>query len=88
VTYVTGSISLCELLLLEEPSLRGSTDEEVIMGASDKFTREVTSRGLSSTAVLIMGYRNEFTRGVLMASGSLIAVGILALFVGFGASVF
>jgi hypothetical protein len=58
------------------------------MGASDKFTREVTSRGLSSTAVLIMGYRNEFTRGVLMASGSLIAVGILALFVGFGASVF
>jgi hypothetical protein len=58
------------------------------MGASDKFTREVTSRDLSSTAVLIMGYRNEFTRGVLMASGSLIAVGILALFVGFGASVF
>jgi hypothetical protein len=58
------------------------------MGASDKFTREVTSRGLSSTAVLIMGYRNEFTRGVLTASGSLIAVGILALFVAFGVSLF
>jgi hypothetical protein len=35
------------------------------MGAPAKFTREVTSRGLSSTAVLIMGYRNEFTRGIL-----------------------
>jgi hypothetical protein len=33
------------------------------MGASDKFTREVTSRGLSSTAPLVMGYRNEFTKG-------------------------
>ena len=49
------------------------------MGASAKFNGEVTSRGLSSTAVLITGYRHEFTRGVLRALGSLILVGILAL---------
>jgi hypothetical protein len=36
------------------------------------------TRGPSSTALLIMGYRNEFTRGVLTASGSIIVVGILA----------
>jgi threonine/homoserine/homoserine lactone efflux protein len=58
------------------------------MGASTKFTGgEVTSRGLSSTAVLITGYRNEFTRGVLTALGSLVVVGILALLVTFGVSV-
>jgi hypothetical protein len=50
------------------------------MGASAKFTSgEATSRGLSSTAVLITGYRNEFKRGVLTALGSLVVVGILAL---------
>jgi threonine/homoserine/homoserine lactone efflux protein len=58
------------------------------MGASAKFTSgEVTSRALSSTAVLITGYRNEFTRGVLTALGSLVVVGILALLVAFGVSV-
>ena len=58
------------------------------MGASAKFTNgEVMSRGPSSTALLIMGYRNEFTRGVLKASGSLIALGILALLVSFGVSI-
>jgi hypothetical protein len=63
-------------------------DEEVIMSASAKFASgEVTSRGLSSTAVLITGYRHEFTRGVLTALGSLILVGILALLVSFGISV-
>jgi threonine/homoserine/homoserine lactone efflux protein len=58
------------------------------MGASDKFTSgEVTSRGLSSTSVLITGYRNEFARGVLVALGSLFVVGISALLVAFGVSV-
>ena len=58
------------------------------MDASPKFTSgEATSRGLSSTAVLITGYRNEFTRGVLAALGSLVVVGILALLVTFGVSV-
>jgi hypothetical protein len=57
------------------------------MGAPAKFTREVTSRGPSSTALLIMGYRNEFTRGVLKASGSLIALGIVALLVSFGVTI-
>ena len=67
---------------------RSGIDEEVIMGASAKFTSgEVTSRGLSSTAVLITGYRHEFTRGVLTALGSLVLVGILALLVSFGVSV-
>jgi hypothetical protein len=55
------------------------------MGASAKFTSgEVTSRGLSSTAVLITGYRREFTRCVLTASGLLILVGMLALLLSFG----
>jgi hypothetical protein len=57
------------------------------MGAPAKFTREVTSRGLSSTAVRIMGYRNEFTRGVLKASGSLLALGTIALLVSFGVTI-
>ena len=57
------------------------------MGASAKFTSgEATSRGLSSTAVLITGHRNEFTRGVLTLA-SLVVVGILALLVAFGFSV-
>ena len=71
VTYVTGSIALCELLVFKEPSLR----------------RRFDPIGLSSTAVLITGYRNEFTRGVLTALGSLVVVGILALLVAFGVSV-
>ena len=67
---------------------RSVIDEDVIMGASAKFTSgEVTSRGLSSTAVLITAHRNEFTRGVLTALGLLIFVGILALLVSFGVSV-
>jgi hypothetical protein len=57
------------------------------MGAPAKFTREVTSRGLSSTAVLIMGYRNEFTRGILKAAGSFLALGILALLVSLGVTI-
>ncbi len=58
------------------------------MGASAKFTSgEVMSRCPSSRAVLITGYRHEFTRGVLTALGSLIVVGILALLVSFGVSV-
>jgi hypothetical protein len=54
------------------------------VGAPAKFSREVTLRGPSSTALLIMGFRNEFTRGVLKASGSLIALGIVAVLVSFG----
>src|SRR5262249_12325638 len=89
-----SSILLCGLHLYEEPSvrsrfdpIRSGIDEEVIVG-DVKFTcEEVTSRGLSSTAVLITGYRHEFTRGVLRALGSLILVGILALLVSFGISV-
>jgi hypothetical protein len=55
------------------------------MGASAKFASgEVRSRGLSSTAVLITGYRHEFTRGVLTALGLLILVGMLALLLSFG----
>jgi threonine/homoserine/homoserine lactone efflux protein len=57
------------------------------MGASKFSSGEVTSRGLSSMAVLITGYRHEFTRGVLTALGSLIVVGVLALLVSFGVSV-
>ena len=41
----------------------------------------------SSTAVLITGYRNEFTRGVLTSLGSLVVVGILALLVSFGVGI-
>jgi hypothetical protein len=48
------------------------------MGASAKLTSGAAmTRRPSSTALLIMGYRNEFTRGVLTASGSIIVVGIL-----------
>jgi threonine/homoserine/homoserine lactone efflux protein len=58
------------------------------MGASAKLTSGAAmTRGPSSTALLIMGYRNEFTRGVLTASGSIIVVGILALLVSFGVSI-
>jgi hypothetical protein len=58
------------------------------MGASAKVTNgQVVSRGPSSKALLIMGYRSEFTRGVLKASCSLIALGILALIVSFGVSI-
>jgi threonine/homoserine/homoserine lactone efflux protein len=58
------------------------------MGAPAKFTsEEVTPRGLSSMAVLITGYRNEFTRGVLAALGSLTVVAIVALLVSFVVSV-
>ena len=65
---------------------RSGIDEEVIMGASAKFASgEVTPRGLSSTAVLITGYRHEFTRCVLTALGLLILVGMLgALLLSFG----
>jgi hypothetical protein len=67
---------------------RPGIDEEVIMGAPVKFTSgEVASRGFSSTAVLITGYRHEFTRAVLTALGLLIVVGILALLVSFGVGV-
>jgi hypothetical protein len=56
------------------------------MGASAKLTSGAAmTRRPSSTALLIMGYRNEFTRGVLTASG--IVVGILALLVSFGVSI-
>ena len=54
------------------------------MGASKFTSGEVTSRGLSSMAVLITGYRHEFTRGVLTALGLLILVGMLALLLSFG----
>jgi len=39
------------------------------MGSSAKFTREVTSRGLSSTTVLITGYRHELVglSGIVVA---------------------
>jgi len=61
---------------------------DLIMCASAKFTSgEAASRGLSSTAVLITGHPNEFTRGVLTALASLVVVGILALLVAFGVSV-
>ena len=94
MTYVTGSILVFGLLLHEEASvrsrfdpIRSGIDEEVIMGDAEFTSGEMTSRGLSSTGVLITGYRHEFTRGVLRALGSLILVGILALLVGFGVSV-
>jgi hypothetical protein len=67
--------------------IRSGIDEEVIMGDAEFTSGEMTSRGLSSTAVLITGYRHEFTRGVLRALGSLILVGTLALLVSFGVSV-
>ena len=58
------------------------------MGSVAKLTSgEVTSRGLSWMAVLLTGYRHEFTRAVLTALGLLIVVGILALLVSFGVSV-
>ncbi len=58
------------------------------MGASAKLTSGAAmTRRPSSTALLIMGYRNEFTRGVLTASGSIIVGGILALLVSFGVSI-
>ena len=58
------------------------------MGASAKLARGAgMTRGPSSTALLIMGYRNEFIRGVLKASGSLISLGIVALLVSFGVTI-
>jgi hypothetical protein len=40
---------------------------------------DVRSRGLSWPALVITGYRNEFTRGLLTATCWLIAVAILML---------
>jgi hypothetical protein len=40
---------------------------------------DVRSRGLSWPALVITGYRNEFTRGLLAATCLLIAVAILVL---------
>ena len=51
------------------------------MVATEFTSGEATSRGLSSMAVLITGYRREFTRGVRTALGWIIVVGILALLV-------
>jgi hypothetical protein len=51
---------------------------EDVFWSSDGISGAAMTRGPSSTALLIMGYRNEFTRGVLTASGSIIVVGILA----------
>ena len=68
-------------------AVRGRRELDRASGDGVPSNQPFKSRGLSSTAVLITGYRNEFTRGVLTALGSLVVVGILALLVAFGVSV-
>jgi hypothetical protein len=49
------------------------------MGENEFTSGDVRSHGLSWPALVITGYRNEFTRGLLTATCSLIAVAILVL---------
>ena len=84
MTYVTGSIALCELLIFEEPSFRRRFDHVRVCQIYKR--RSGVARSVIDGRAN-HGHRNEFTRGVLTALASLVVVGILALLVAFGVSV-